>query len=378
LVPVIALSEPGRSPSASQLVITLAALGLLVWGTASEVRPGLAGRHLAVLVLVVVAVGAWLVWLAIRDRSRGAQAAPLAVMGLAGGALAVFAPLGLTFVGVAALGASLAWPLQHALTVAATGPLAMLVSTSPAGQPYGRVLGAVAAALVGSVLGQSRRQSLERASQAAEVQITQARADAERARAELLAGRNHLARELHDILAHTLSALSLQLQALDAVVGPDPAIRAEVRDQLDQVKRLVREGLDEARGAVQALREDAPPLPDQLARLAGGRGASLSVSGAARPLPPDVSLSLYRVAQEALTNAVKHAPGAEAQVGLDFGAQEVVLSVANDLVVNGSDLSSTGAGYGLQGIRERILLIGGTVEAGPAGSRWLVEARVPG
>ena len=141
------------------------------------------------------------------------------------------------------------------------------------------------------------------------MQVSEARADAERARAELLAGRNHLARELHDILAHTLSALSLQLEALDALIDvgrPTP----EVRAQPDSLRRLVREGLDEARGAVRALREDAPPLEEQLARLSGDRHASLSVVGVPRRLAPDVSLALYRVAQEALTNVAKHAAGA--------------------------------------------------------------------
>jgi signal transduction histidine kinase len=185
---------------------------------------------------------------------------------------------------------------------------------------------------------------------------------------------------LHDILAHTLSALSLQLQALDALMIAGPPVSAEVRDQLEQIKRLVKEGLDESRGAVQALREDALPLEDQLARLAEGRGAGLTVEGPPRPLRPEVVLTMFRVAQEALTNVVKHAPGARAHVILRFEDADVTLSVANDADRNGpspSALAQTGAGYGLQGIRERVLLVGGTVEAGPADGGWLVRARVP-
>ena len=213
------------------------------------------------------------------------------------------------------------------------------------------------------------------------MQVSEARADAERARAELLAGRNHLARELHDILAHTLSALSLQLEALDALIEVGPGPTPEVRAQLDGLRRLVREGLDDARGAVRALREDAPPLEEQLARLSGDRHASLSVEGVPRRLAPDVSLALYRVAQEALTNVAKHAPGAPTEVDLAFVDGQVRLAVRNGPSghpSNGSGkLHRSGAGYGLQGIRERVLLLGGQVEAGPAGDGWQVEAEVP-
>ena len=80
---------------------------------------------------------------------------------------------------------------------------------------------------------------------------------------------------------------------------------------------------------MQALREDAPPLEDQLAKLAGDRHAEIEVAGMPRPLPPDVSLALYRVAQEALTNAVKHAPGAATTSGWASIDERVSLSVAN-------------------------------------------------
>jgi signal transduction histidine kinase len=296
----------------------------------------------------------------------------------------VFAALAGVFVAVAALGATLGWNDERAWGLASLGPLATLITALAAGHRLTIVLGAVAAAVVGALAGIGRRQSQERAAQAALMEVTEARAEAERARAELLVGRNHLARELHDVLAHTLSALSLQLEALDALMGAGPPTTPEVRGQLDSIKRLVREGLDEARGAVRALREDAPPLELQLARLAGDRHAAIEVSGPPRPLPPDISLTLYRVAQEALTNVLKHAPGADAEIRLGFDDHAVTLSVANGPgetsgpgETNGASLADYGSGYGLQGIRERVLLIGGRVEAGPADGGWVVRAEVP-
>lgn len=362
------------------LGLNLSALALLIWGVTSEAHPGLAGARLAALVLLVAAASGWVAWVRTgTDLSRWWVPTSVAVMGLAGGALAVFAPLAVTFVGVAALAATIGWPGRLAFFLAVSGPAALAVAVPADGHTAGVLVGGVAAALAGAVMGSTRRQARERGAQTALVQISEARAEAERARAELLAGRNHLARELHDILAHTLSALSIQLEGLDALLTADShPLPAGVRDQLDRTKRLVREGLEEARGAVRALREDAPALEDQLRRLAEDGRVRLEVAGPARPLPPDVSLALYRVAQEALTNVVKHAPGARTVISLGFQPDRVRLRVSNG--PGGADvtgLTDSGAGLGLQGIRERMLLIGGQVEAGPAGGGWRVEAEVP-
>ncbi len=356
-------------------------LALVAWAATAEVHPGLTGRHLAVVVLLAVAGGGWLLWVASRvSGTRTLRLPSWIMMAAAGGALAALAPIGLVFVGVAGLAAGMTWPVERAALIAAVGPLATLASAPGAGDGWGIVAGSATAALGGMTLGVARRQTQESAMQSARVQVSEAQAEAERARAELLAGRNHLARELHDILAHTLSALSLQLEALNALIdaGPDPG--PEVRSQLDAIRRLVREGLDDARGAVRALREDLPPLEEQLAKLAAERDAMLQVSGAPRLLAPEVSLALYRVAQEGLTNATKHAPGATTQVTLTFDDDLVRVSVVNGPARTGramTPLAGSGGGYGLQGIRERVRLIGGQVETGPDGAGWRVRAEVP-
>jgi signal transduction histidine kinase len=381
---VIALFDPASGTRAAVFAIwtNLLWLGLVVWGVTSEVHPGLHGEHLATVILLAVAGIGWLLWLATRVWGPAWLRLPsFILMATAGGALGAFAGLGLVFVGVAGLAAGMTWSTHRAVMVTAAGPVATLVAASAAGNGLVNAAWAITAALGGLTLGIARRQTQEHAAQTARVQVVEAQADAERARAELLAGRNHMARELHDILAHTLSALSLQLEALSALIDAGAEPTPAVRSQLDGIRRLVREGLDDARGAVQALREDLPPLEDQLAKLAGDRHADLRVDGVPRQLSPDVSLALYRVAQEALTNVAKHAPGAATAVDLSFADGLVRLSVSNDFgaqPTNGSTkLAASGGGYGLQGIRERVLLLGGHVDAGPAAEGWRVEAEVP-
>jgi signal transduction histidine kinase len=380
---VIPLFDPsdGQRGTLLATMINLVWAGVVIWGVTTELHGRFDGGHLAAVLLLAVAATGWLLWLATRVWGyHQLRLASWLIMAAAGGALSAFAPVGLVFVGVASLAAGMTWPANQAATITAVGAVVALVSAWGAGATLMMAVWATTAGLGGLTLGVARRQTQERAAQTAKTEVAEARADAEQARAELLAGRNHLAREMHDILAHTLSALSLQLEALDAVIehGPEPAL--EVRKQLEGIRRLVREGLDDARGAVRALREDPPPLEDQLAKLSGDRHAALNVDGVPRRLAPDVSLALYRVAQEALTNVAKHAPGASTELDLAFADDQVRLAIRNGPGgrPNGSaQLAGSGAGYGLQGIRERILLIGGQVEAGPAGSGWRVEAEVP-
>lgn len=377
---MIALTDPAtgaRHPLA--LGLNLASLGALVYGVTTETRLGLGGRDLAAMVLLIAAVLGWLGWLVGRGRDLPSlSAVSIATFALAGGALTAFAGLGAVFVGVAALGATMAWEISRAAWIVVAGPAAMAISLATTGKSIGYLGAGAAAVVAGAAMGFSRRQSMQTAARAAEVQISEARAEAEAARAELLAGRNHMAREMHDVLAHTLSALSLQLEALDAVL----ASGGDVQRELEVIKRLVRDGLDEAKGAVRALREGDPSLDKALLGLAQDRGAALEVRGAPRRVGPEVGFALYRVAQEALTNVAKHAPKAEAHVTLSYGEESVLLEVVDEYaglepVGNGSVLSGTGGGYGIQGIKERILLVGGRVEAGPTERGWRVRATVP-
>jgi signal transduction histidine kinase len=145
----------------------------------------------------------------------------------------------------------------------------------------------------------------------------------------------------------------------------------------------------EARRAISALREtDTPavaPLAEQLKGLAaeyradGDMAVDFSVSGPPRPVSAEAGLTAYRTAQEALTNARKHAPGQPVTVSLGFESAEISVVVANPLPAEDAarPLATAGAGYGLTGLRERAALGGGTLTAGPAGGQWRVCLKIP-
>jgi signal transduction histidine kinase len=212
-------------------------------------------------------------------------------------------------------------------------------------------------------------------------------AEAQRA---ALAERARIARDLHDVLAHSLAAVSVNLQAAEGLLGAStlPADNPELAKAIECIGRagtLTREGLAAARRAVLALRDDAASLPDQLSSLVGQYGADgdmavdLVVIGVARPVSAQADVAVYRTAQEALTNARKHAPGEPVTLRLGYGPDEVTLSVVNPIPPQRASgpLADTGGSFGLVGLRERAALAGGTFEAGPDAGNWQVNLRSP-
>ena len=351
----------------------LAALGVTVGVNLRALHPGLSGLGLESPVALVVAGVAWLAWMAAAPRSWAALAA-LAAMGAAGGVVSGITPAGLIFVGVAAAGAGAVRDLIGAAGVAAAGPAGFAGAALAAGSFPGRLAPACAVCLLGLVSGAGRRQLFERARQATLIALADQRAEVAGREAALAAERNRLGRELHDVLAHTLGALSVQLSALEALAGNGTA-PGEFRGQIEQAHKLVDEGLDEAHQAVRALREPPRPLIDELARLCRQHAAAFEVSGTPHPLSAEAHLALYRVAQEALTNAARHAPGARVTVEVGFSPGAVTLTVCNPA---GKCPARTGSGgYGLSVMRERVQLAGGRCHAGPAGQGWQVTASIP-
>jgi signal transduction histidine kinase len=227
----------------------------------------------------------------------------------------------------------------------------------------------------------------ERAEQAeaAEVRATQAERERDAAaRVAVAEERARIARELHDIVAHAVSVMVLQVGAVRHKL---PDVQAEDRDALKGVEQAGRTALAEMRRLLGAMRSDGDglelaPQPgldglDSLLDDVGRAGlpVRLHVDGDPLPLPRAIDLSAYRIVQEGLTNSLKHARASHADVTVRYRPEEVEVEVLDD---GSGPATSAGLGHGLVGIRERVKIYGGEMNAGsaPAGG-FVLSARLP-
>lgn len=214
-----------------------------------------------------------------------------------------------------------------------------------------------------------------------EAQLEQEKAKAEAAIAE---ERTRIARELHDVVAHAISVIVLQARGGRKLLDEEPE---ETRSALDAIERTASQALGEMRRLLGLLRESKDELAlapqPSLARLddlvgqvrQAGLPVEVTIEGIPTDLPPGVDLSAYRIVQETLTNALKHAGPATARVVVRYGNGELDVEISDDGVgIENGD----GTGQGLVGIRERVAVFGGDVEAGsrPEGG-YAVRARLP-
>jgi signal transduction histidine kinase len=197
-----------------------------------------------------------------------------------------------------------------------------------------------------------------------------------------LAERSRLARELHDVLAHCLSGLSVQLESARMVATATAADRGLV-NQITHAHKLARNGMLDARRALQALRGDEIPGPARIPHLVSETASALSipitlhVEGTERALSPEAGLTAYRTVQEALTNVAKHAgAGAVVTVLLTWAAESLEVLVT-DRGGDGEKAELPSSGFGLTSMAERAALHGGRLEAGPAADGFTVRLRLP-
>ncbi|MGW3044604.1 sensor histidine kinase [Kitasatospora sp. NPDC001159] len=361
--------------------------------------------HLAAFVVLTLV---WLVWCVVAARAaftldlvpRRTAAALLTVVVVSGGLLLTAAPGAepvsvLVVLALIAAGADL--PMLISAGSLACGVLALAAGTALG--PHGARTEALevwsAVLLAAYLTGVTRRSIRIQHLQARRLLAETQEAQEERQRAAALAERARLAREIHDVLAHSLGALVIQLEVIETLLTAHPADVAQATERAGTARLIAKDGLTETRRAIAALRADTPPLPEALASLAAGhhtaagRAADFRLHGKPRPLGTEAGLALLRVAQEALANAAKHAPARPVRMTLEYAEHRVRLTIvshAPSMPPDGTAAAPGAAepptvegmsgGYGLAGMRERLLLVGGELTAGPCPEGWRVTAEV--
>lgn len=364
------------------VVVGWASAAFIAVGTVAGQLPSDAGRRAMVLLLTAFAVALWLVSLSLRVSDRRVLVGALVGAGVAGALIDTLNPHGpayiLSFMAVAGLGLRLPRRLalaSGAVVVAAIAWAEGSSSPHPVGAAVNVAIGAgfllVAAAFAGA-----NRDANDQAQALLREQEQTRRA---REEAAVLAERGRIARELHDVLAHTLSGLAVQLEGarlLAEHTGADPRLV----EQVTGAQSLARSGMAGAKRAVATLRGEDLPGPEQVpelveqARLATGAPVTYEVVGDPYPLPPERGLPLYRTVQEALANVAKHAVGATTSVTLTWEPEQVTVTVLDH---GGRPSGMPSGGFGLTGLAERAALAGGQLDTGPADGGWRVHLRMP-
>src|SRR6202044_682531 len=381
----VRVTGPGQVPRAIELIRTLVLVMVLVTVPFATPHVGDGAQGIAIGVALGVCVIAWIAWVRSGERYPAVVVA-LAVVAAAGGALAGLS----TFSTAVAIGCGGTSPAGSRLgfEVSAALPLetvaAFLIPGIAVGAPLGTLVGYPAAFLGLWAFGLTRREYLLRAEQAEEALEQARRAHAAETQAAALAERARIAREIHDVLAHSLAAVSVTLQAAEGLLGELPADSrgSEVVKAMECIERAVaftRDGMAETRRGILGLREGsdaaggpaaaataeaatAGPAPTRLVaelrkltddyRADGDAIVDLELIGQPRPVGAEAALTAYRTAQGALPNARKPARGEPVTVGLTFAPAALEVRVVNPLPDAGraGPLAHTGAGYGLTGL----------------------------
>jgi signal transduction histidine kinase len=359
VVAVSLQTHPGPGLRGSNLAISVALVALAA-GTLAVVRtPHLPAWLLILLLSLVVVAAGTLV---------GLQPEGAGLLGVFPAVSAAALRLPVRAAGLVAVLAMAALGLSWALSDAHHGAVGLVLSE------FG-----VAAFFLLALFARRYREANDRGQQLiAELSETRAA----QAQAAALAERQRLAREMHDVLAHSLSGLVLNLESARLMAERGDA-GPTIADAISRAQRLAKSGLDEARRAIGMLRGEALPGPERLGEIAAdfeadtGIECTVCVEGEERELPADGRLTLYRVGQEALTNIRKHAQPDHVVIRLVYEAASTELSVEDHSVKGDRPPPSDGAGYGLTGMRERAELLGGTLTAGPTADGFRVKLWIP-
>ena len=373
-VGVFTFLSPSTSPGGAALqavTYALACLGVAGWMLADLHRPA---RPSAFMRLTQAA----LPW------SFGL----IVVAGSLGGSAGSNGSVMIALSAVALLTAATELSLLAAVITAAFGMLAAEVGGFLFSQGVAALLGFPLLLFTEVLVGRYRATYRIQAEQARALLDQHERLRAEQRRADVLDERSRIAREIHDVLAHSLGALGIQIQAARAVLTDYGDIDRAL-ETLATAQRMASDGLTETRRAVHALRTDMRPLHEELAAAAAEHAGRHRVAvhcetlGEPRALPAEATVTLVRAAQESLVNAAKHAPARPIDIDLRYDEHGIRVTIANDVAESaapdpGAPVPQTiNGGYGLTGMRERLRLLRGTLDAGVRGRRWIVTADLP-
>lgn len=368
------------------LPLAVGALGILALVTfRARPAPGFTGKGLVVTLALVAFVAAQLLFE--RAPTAATRAKMLVVLAMIGAAAAVVAvqPDGPGFLFMYPPVSAAAFRFSRPKAVAAAGvALAAMALAAGLGTPRsldGVLLDELAVAFYFMLaIFAGRFIHADEQSQFLIAQLEETRTA--QAEAAALAERQRLAREMHDVLAHSLSGLVITLEATSALA--ETGVSGERLEQaLGRAGELARAGLEESRRAIDTLRDDDPPGSDRIERLCrdfasdAGVPCEFEMTGEGRTLQRETHLALYRVAQESLTNARKHASPDRVEVRLSYEPGGTRLVVEDFREVRQRPAPGGGTGFGLTGMRERAALLGGTLDAGPTAAGFRVELWAP-
>jgi signal transduction histidine kinase len=352
--------------------VRLLVLAVLLWGAFSHRHVGIWGALAAAAAILVTALVAWAFF---RTTYEHRLVPSLAFMGVLLG-IAVAAQV--TGFRVAALVVFCGCGIGalERLPLVAAGPVAAVALASYSAFDTDVWLTTAVTVAGMALAGYVLRLDAEARGNAQRLLAQERAARAAEAESAALTERARIAREIHDVLAHSLSAQLVHLEAARLLIE-NGADRDRILERVVAARGMARDGLAETRQALSALRGELTPLEDFLTGLvSGAANAEVTVTGERRPLPAEASQAVRRVAQEALTNVRKHAQGAKVCLRLDYSEHEVTLDV-RDSGGRPGELTRSGGGYGLLGMRERAELLGGSLEAGPGEEGFVVTLKVP-
>jgi signal transduction histidine kinase len=373
---------PGvKRPAPLNVFGFVAVAGIVISTVIVEPRPGLSGDGPWVALAIVAMLGGIAFSLPWRCVAAWQIAAALLVLTAAMCALIALQPEGIAFgliyyiVIVSAVRLELA-PAALISGLAVIGGCVVLGERAEA--PVGAIISITASIipwfLVMRLLGQ-----IDSGRQRAEGLVEELR-DSRAAHAEsaALAERGRMARDMHDVLAHSLSGLALQLEGA-RLLARDRETDPEVVDSIERAHHLAADGLAEARDAIAALRGEALPGPERLQHLADAYpgAARLTVTGTPRELGSEARLAVYRAAQEALTNVLRHSAADRVELSLAYEPDGTRLVVQDFGPGEPVTVGAAGGGYGLTGMRERAELLGGRLSAGATTDGFRVELWLP-